>query len=77
MLKAIPYSTVSPEVLQAIADIEVHGQHGAKIQALIKHLIYIEQHEPGSKTIVFSAWDDSLDSKKTFSLVTSTYINSP
>lgn len=42
---------------------ECHGSYGSKIQTLVKHLLYLEVIEPGAKSIVFSAWADSLHSE--------------
>lgn len=38
------------------------GDYGKKIQTLVQHLLYIQEIDPGSKSIVFSAWADSLHS---------------
>lgn len=43
---------------------ESHGSYGSKIQTLVQHLLYIELVEPGAKSIVFSAWSDSLQSEQ-------------
>ncbi|KAJ3979079.1 P-loop containing nucleoside triphosphate hydrolase protein [Lentinula detonsa] len=39
---------------------EAIGDYGSKIQTLVRHLLCLEQTDPGSKSIVFSAWADSL-----------------
>jgi len=39
---------------------ESNGSYGSKIQALVRHLLYIQFTDPGAKSIVFSAWADSL-----------------
>ena len=41
---------------------ESHGSFGSKIQTLVRHLLYLQVSDPGCKTIVFSAWADSLNS---------------
>jgi E3 ubiquitin-protein ligase SHPRH len=57
------YSHIDPGVFKSIQTMEAHGSYGTKIQTLIRHLLYIQIVEPGAKSIVFSAWADSLFSK--------------
>ncbi|KAG9032861.1 hypothetical protein FRB95_000945 [Tulasnella sp. JGI-2019a] len=58
---AIEYSVIPPSTLDELAKIESFSQqYGAKIQTLIRHLLLIEQKEPGAKSIVFTAFTDSL-----------------
>ncbi|KAG6335414.1 hypothetical protein ID866_3675 [Astraeus odoratus] len=40
--------------------IESEGSYGNKIQTLVRHLLHIQIVDPGAKSIVFSAWADSL-----------------
>lgn len=42
---------------------ESNGSYGSKIQTLVRHLLHIQLVDPGAKSIVFSAWVDSLRSK--------------
>ena len=42
---------------------ESNGSYGSKIQTLVRHLLHIQLVEPGAKSIVFSAWADSLTSE--------------
>ena len=42
---------------------ESYGDYGSKIQTLIRHLLYLKFTDVGAKSIVFSAWADSLHSK--------------
>lgn len=42
---------------------ETYGDFGSKIQALTRHLAHLKITDPGAKSIVFSAWADSLHSK--------------
>ena len=39
------------------------GDFGSKVQTLVRHLAHIKITEPSAKSIVFSAWEDSLHSK--------------
>lgn len=62
-LKIYEYSTMPAETLEALAKKKSFGQYGAKIQTLVHHLLLIEETDPGTKSIVFSAWADSLHSE--------------
>jgi len=42
---------------------ESTGSYGSKIQTLVRHLLYIQYTDPGAKSIIFSAWADSLHSQ--------------
>lgn len=61
----IEYNLISPGVLKSIESMECNGSYGSKIQTLIRHLLYLQIIEPGAKSIVFSAWADSLFSERT------------
>lgn len=58
---ALQYNSISPSLLAEIQSMESIGQFGSKIQTLVKHLLWMKENEPGAKSIVFSAWSDSLD----------------
>ncbi|KAI8992837.1 SNF2 family N-terminal domain-containing protein [Trametes punicea] len=58
--REIQYNFISPEVMQDIQAMESYGSYGSKIETLVRHLLYLEVVDPGSKSIVFSAWADSL-----------------
>jgi len=58
----IHFCTLDSAVFQKIEAMESFGDYGNKIQTLIRHLLYIQQTDPGAKSIVFSAWADSLTS---------------
>ncbi|KAG8900823.1 hypothetical protein FRB99_005746 [Tulasnella sp. 403] len=60
-VRRVKLNAVSSETLEEISKVESFAQqYGAKIQMLVRHLLYIEETEPGAKSIVFSAWADSL-----------------
>ena len=61
--RRIEYNLISPGVFKSIESMECHGSYGSKIQTLVRHLLYLKIIEPGPKSIVFSAWADSLLSK--------------
>lgn len=56
----LQYNTIDSNALQDIVARDSLGQFGSKIQTLIQHLLYLKENEPGSKSICFSAWSDSL-----------------
>ncbi|EAU87406.2 hypothetical protein CC1G_02165 [Coprinopsis cinerea okayama7 len=60
--RKIAYNTIDREVYDQIQNMESYGDYGSKIQTLIRHLLYVQTTDPGSKSIVFSAWADSLHS---------------
>ena len=60
---ALTLNYVDPELYKDIQAIECEGDYGHKIQTLIRHLLYIQLEEEGAKSVVFSAWADSLFSK--------------
>ena len=61
--REIQYNLIEPDLFESIQMMESHGSYGSKIQTLVRHLLYVQTADPGSKTIVFSAWADSLHSK--------------
>ena len=60
--RKIEYSTIGPSLLAEIDTMEVRGSYGTKIDTLVRHLLYIQLADEGAKSIVFSAWEDSLHS---------------
>ncbi|KAG1816837.1 SNF2 family N-terminal domain-containing protein [Suillus subaureus] len=58
--REIQYNTIDPTIFDEIQTMESNGSYGSKIQALVRHLLYIQCTDPGAKSIVFSAWADSL-----------------
>jgi hypothetical protein len=56
----IPY--VALDLFKEIETMEHFGDYGNKIETLIRHLLYLQLKEPENKSIVFSAWADSLHS---------------
>jgi E3 ubiquitin-protein ligase SHPRH len=63
-LKRLPstsvYSDISSNVLMQIKNIELSGSYGTKIDTLARHILWLRQHDPGSKSIVFSRYRDFL-----------------
>ncbi|KII84144.1 hypothetical protein PLICRDRAFT_179819 [Plicaturopsis crispa FD-325 SS-3] len=58
--REIQYNLIDDTLFEDIENVETHGSYGSKIQTLVRHLLYLKLSEPGSKSIVFSAWADSL-----------------
>ncbi|KAK2873624.1 hypothetical protein FQN49_002230 [Arthroderma sp. PD_2] len=48
------YIDVSSRVLEEIQNIDISGSYGTKIDTLSRHLLWLRQHDPGAKSIVFS-----------------------
>ncbi|PGH07628.1 E3 ubiquitin-protein ligase SHPRH [Blastomyces parvus] len=55
------YSDISSGVLKEIRNIDVEGSFGTKIDTLGRHLIWLRQHDPGAKSIVFSQYRPFLE----------------
>ena len=64
--REIQYNFVNPQTMQDVQSMEMYGSYGSKIETLVQHLLYIETTDPGAKSIVFSAWADSLLSGSRF-----------
>lgn len=60
--RKIEYNTVGNSLLAEIDTMELCGSYGTKIDTLVRHLLYLQVTELGAKSIVFSAWEDSLHS---------------
>lgn len=60
--RKIEYNTIGPSLVAEIDTMEVRGSYGTKIDTLVRHLLYLQLTEAGAKSIVFSAWEDSLHS---------------
>jgi len=58
--RKIDYNTVGHSLLAEIDTMEVCGSYGTKIDTLVRHLLYLQVTDLGAKSIVFSAWEDSL-----------------
>ncbi|KAF7317918.1 SNF2 family helicase [Mycena kentingensis (nom. inval.)] len=58
--RKIEYNCVDPALLKKIQSVACFGDYGRKIQTLVQHLLHLRTVDRGSKSIVFSAWADSL-----------------
>lgn len=55
------YSDISDSTLGQIKNIDLDGSFGSKIDTVARHILWIRQHDPGSKSVVFSQYKDFLD----------------
>ncbi|EPQ55612.1 hypothetical protein GLOTRDRAFT_75757 [Gloeophyllum trabeum ATCC 11539] len=58
--RPIRYNYIDPALFEEIEGMESSGSYGSKIQTLVRHVLHIQDTDPGAKSIVFSAWADSL-----------------
>ena len=62
--RVIRYSKIDSDLFDEIELVESSGNYyGSKIQTLVRHLLYLQEKEPEAKSIIFSAWADSLHSE--------------
>ena len=59
-------SWLDPSIFSDIQSMETYGEYGSKIQTLVRHLLHVKLTDAGAKSIVFSAWADSLHSVFSF-----------
>ncbi len=55
------YSGIRDAVLHQIKNIDLGGSFGTKIDTIARHILWIREHDPGAKSIVFSQFRDFLD----------------
>ncbi|KAG6826270.1 hypothetical protein H0H92_000500 [Tricholoma furcatifolium] len=58
--RQISYNMIDTATFAEINSMESFGDYGSKIQTLVRHLLYLKAADPDAKSIVFSAWADSL-----------------
>ncbi|EOD47563.1 putative snf2 family helicase protein [Neofusicoccum parvum UCRNP2] len=54
------YSELSQSTMNDIKTIDLNGSFGTKIDTLARHMLWIRQNDPGSKSVVFSQYGDFL-----------------
>ena len=59
----IEYNKISPDLMEKIQDVKARDGYGSKIGTIVRHLLYLQENDPGAKSIIFSAWEDSLHSE--------------
>ncbi|KAK6437758.1 hypothetical protein LTR95_006048 [Oleoguttula sp. CCFEE 5521] len=55
------YSEVDSKLLLQIKSIDLPNSYGTKIDTLVRHLLWMREHDPGAKSIVFSQYRQFLD----------------
>ena len=55
------YAGIRDTILNQIKNIDLDGSFGTKIDTLARHILWIREHDPGAKAIVFSQYRDFLD----------------
>ena len=55
------YSGIRDNVLHQIKNIDLDGSFGTKIDTIARHILWIREHDPGAKSVVFSQYRDFLD----------------
>lgn len=60
--KALIYSDIKTSTLNQIKNIEIGGSYfGTKVSMICRHIIWLRQNDPGSKSILFSQYREFLD----------------
>lgn len=54
------YSDISSGVLNEIKNIDLDDSFGTKIDTLARHIMWLREHDPGAKSIVFSQYKNFL-----------------
>lgn len=54
------YSDISSGLMQEIKKIDLDGSFGTKIDTLARHILWLREHDPGAKSIVFSQYKNFL-----------------
>ncbi|MCJ1276785.1 hypothetical protein MMC21_004592 [Puttea exsequens] len=55
------YSGIRHTTLNQIKNVDLDGSFGTKVDTLARHILWLRQHDPGAKAIVFSQYRDFLD----------------
>jgi E3 ubiquitin-protein ligase SHPRH len=56
------YSDVSNNTLNEIKRIDLHGDSfGSKVDTICRHILWLREHDPGSKAIIFSQYREFLE----------------
>lgn len=55
------YADIRENTLKQIKDIDLNGSYGTKIDTIARHLLWIREHDPGAKSIIFSQYRDFLE----------------
>jgi len=60
-LQSSIYADIGRDTLSQIQSIDLNGSYGTKIDTLARHILWLRQHDPGSKAIIFSQYREFLD----------------
>ncbi|KAJ5948434.1 hypothetical protein N7454_001741 [Penicillium verhagenii] len=55
------YSDISSGLLNEIKNIDLNGSFGTKIDTIARHIIWLREHDPGAKSIIFSQYKNFLE----------------
>ncbi|KAJ5130148.1 Zinc finger RING-type [Penicillium bovifimosum] len=55
------YSDISSGHLNEIKKVELHGSYGTKVDTLARHVLWLREHDPGAKSIIFSQYGAFLE----------------
>ncbi|OJJ47445.1 hypothetical protein ASPZODRAFT_114132 [Penicilliopsis zonata CBS 506.65] len=58
--KASIFTDISSGIFQEIKDIDLNDSFGTKIDTLARHILWLRQHDPSAKSIVFSQYKNFL-----------------
>jgi E3 ubiquitin-protein ligase SHPRH len=54
------YTDIGNHIMTEIKSIDLEGSYGTKIDTIARHLLWLREHDPGSKSIIFSQYSDFL-----------------
>ncbi|KAF9886202.1 hypothetical protein FE257_011925 [Aspergillus nanangensis] len=55
------YTDISSSTLREIKNVELDSSFGTKIDTLARHILWLREHDPGAKSVVFSQYRTFLD----------------
>lgn len=55
------YTDIGSGTLKEIKNIDLDSSFGTKIDTLARHILWLREHDPGAKSVVFSQYKSFLD----------------
>lgn len=55
------YADISSSTLKEIKNIDLDSSYGTKIDTLARHILWLREHDPGAKSVVFSQYKNFLE----------------
>ncbi|GKZ27960.1 hypothetical protein AbraCBS73388_007638, partial [Aspergillus brasiliensis] len=55
------YADISSSTLREIKNIDLDSSYGTKIDTLARHILWLREHDPGAKSVVFSQYKNFLE----------------